>query len=282
MNEIIAAEVLAAGRRASQENDWDAAAKLFEEAAARGNAEAQYVLGLAYLNGRGVPENKELAVRWFTAAAESGDYDAQYMLGCHYADGSHGVAKSLVQAYRWLAPIANSGSRAEEVLVKILPEMTPEQIEEAQRRAGFYEPMPHAPDLRTLITNELDDLLKAFSHAGGYDFTGSDPSRDEAAAKIDKIVEQATNYLQAGELATICRMNEALATDQLDPVEIRDTALGCFNSFVTCFSTPLLVIHLRGKTAGIRDIDILIDRAKAALNERAQHALGLLSRAVRT
>ena len=51
------------------------------EAAARGEADAQFNLGLIYYKGQGVPQNFAEAFRAFKLASEQGKTQAQYYLG---------------------------------------------------------------------------------------------------------------------------------------------------------------------------------------------------------
>jgi HEAT repeat protein len=51
-----------------------------KELAEKGNAAAQYSLGLSYYDGNGVSENENEAVKWLTRAAEQGHKDAQAIL----------------------------------------------------------------------------------------------------------------------------------------------------------------------------------------------------------
>lgn len=69
--------------------------------AKRGNAEAQYNLGLAYSKGDGVPQNYSEAAKWYRLAAEQGHAAAQCNLGLYYLYG-WGVYKDRQEAVRWL------------------------------------------------------------------------------------------------------------------------------------------------------------------------------------
>jgi TPR repeat protein len=69
-------------------------------AAERGNAIAEYKLGLAYVNGDGVEKNMSLAASWFRKAAEQGSAEAEYHLGVMCAAGT-GVAQDPHQAIVW-------------------------------------------------------------------------------------------------------------------------------------------------------------------------------------
>ena len=63
-----------------------------------GNPEAQLKLGHCYFYGRGVRENKRVAVEWYRKAAEQGLAEAQYRLGDCYSRGL-GVSLELVSAF---------------------------------------------------------------------------------------------------------------------------------------------------------------------------------------
>eukprot|EP01037_Dinobryon_pediforme_P002494 gene2494-2533_t len=116
------------------------AARWFNLAAARGNAQAQFALGAAKLEGKGIPKDKDGAKRLFELAAaqnnagalynlgimaledaagaapvkaaqlfqqaaELGDLDACYSLALLYKNGL-GVEKNLPEAVKWLAKAA--------------------------------------------------------------------------------------------------------------------------------------------------------------------------------
>ena len=54
-------------------------AAVIREAALRGEADAQYALGLVYAEGRGVPADLAQAHFWLTLAIEQGDRDADLL-----------------------------------------------------------------------------------------------------------------------------------------------------------------------------------------------------------
>lgn len=56
------------------------AAELFSQAAAKNHISAQFNLGLMYLTGNGLKQDKELAKKWLSKAAQSGDQNAKYCL----------------------------------------------------------------------------------------------------------------------------------------------------------------------------------------------------------
>ena len=85
-------------------------------AAERGSATAQYELGDALWNGRGVREDDTEAVRWFRKAAEQGDVSAQRMLGLVlggnrllYGLYGSGPREDLSEAAKWFRKAADQG-----------------------------------------------------------------------------------------------------------------------------------------------------------------------------
>lgn len=148
------------------------AAKWFQMAADRGNAEAQSYLGKMYAEGRGVPKNYRLAAKWSKLAAlqgsRHGQYelavlynngwgvtedhaeaakwfhragwqqhkDAQYFLGAYYLIGK-GVPQDFIKAYAWLGQAAAQGHKDAANKQRLIEEMlTAEQLGTAQDTAS--------------------------------------------------------------------------------------------------------------------------------------------------
>ncbi len=80
------------------------------QAANSGNARAQLIVGLKYVDGDGVPSNPTEAAKWLIKAADAGEPVAQYRLGGLYERGT-GVAADPVKAVRLYLAAANQGSR---------------------------------------------------------------------------------------------------------------------------------------------------------------------------
>ncbi len=53
-----------------------------------GHASSQFILGLAYADGLGVPKNTEKSIHWILKAAEQGLAEAEYELALAYHQGS--------------------------------------------------------------------------------------------------------------------------------------------------------------------------------------------------
>ena len=117
-------------------NDTEAV-KWFRKAADQGHATAQFNQGLMYASGiGGVPENDTEAVKWYRKAADQGFAPAQYNLGLMYAYGD-GVPESSIRAYVWWSMAKTQGAEVAKGNLDILkPQMTKQQIAEAQALAA--------------------------------------------------------------------------------------------------------------------------------------------------
>lgn len=96
--------------RASQRAIPKAPQANLRELAQTGNASAELLVGLEYLEGKGVAKNEAMAVDWLSRAAAKGQPVAQYDLGALYADG-RGVHADPVQAFQWFGSAALRGNR---------------------------------------------------------------------------------------------------------------------------------------------------------------------------
>ena len=120
------------------------AAKWYRMAAEQGHAEAQYHLGVMYLEGSGVPNDGAETVRWYRKAADQGnadakneierypynkfekilnsaaqgDAEAQYELGCIYANGlgtpPRNIPTNIIEALKWFHLAVEQGYKIAE------------------------------------------------------------------------------------------------------------------------------------------------------------------------
>ncbi len=88
------------GLAAYQRGDYATAIREWRPLAKQGVADAQYNLGVMYVEGLGVPQNYAKAVGWWRKAAEQGHATAQYNLGVAYHNGE-GVPQDYAQAHMW-------------------------------------------------------------------------------------------------------------------------------------------------------------------------------------
>jgi TPR repeat protein len=114
--------------------DYAEALRWFVLAAQQGHAWSQWNLGLMYANGRGVPQDYAEAVRWYRLSAEQGDAWSQVYLGDMYANGQDYVHAhmwyNLAATLDWLGARRATASRD-----AVEDRMTPQQIAEAQKLA---------------------------------------------------------------------------------------------------------------------------------------------------
>jgi TPR repeat protein len=92
------------------------------EAAQEGNIEAQYNLGVDYLNGLRTEENDLQALKWFAPAAQAGHSGAQYYLGEFYLYGLATLEVDQKEALQWYQKAAAQGHQLAQIMVKQLTE----------------------------------------------------------------------------------------------------------------------------------------------------------------
>lgn len=78
-------------------------------AAASGNAAAEFLVGVKYTEGSGVPADLSKAAVWYQKAADKGLAPAQYRLASLYEKG-RGVDKDLPKAKAWYSKAAEAGN----------------------------------------------------------------------------------------------------------------------------------------------------------------------------
>jgi TPR repeat protein len=121
-----------------------AAAEYYRQAADRSYPPAQYNLARLYKNGEGVTQNSKMAFSLFFKAASTGHASSQNQLGVAYALGQ-GVPKNLVSAYMWFNIAAGNGTKvAAKNRELAAQQMTPYQIQEAQRLSSEWSVQPQA------------------------------------------------------------------------------------------------------------------------------------------
>jgi len=92
----------------SEAGDADALETVTKRAK-KGDAVAQFFLGVMYESGKGEPKSYPEALKWLQQAAEQGHLMAQNNLGAMYSNG-RGVAQNDVEAEKWFRMAAMQGS----------------------------------------------------------------------------------------------------------------------------------------------------------------------------
>ncbi len=85
--------------------------------AEKGDASAQYDLGVLYYTGRRVSKDEVEALKWYRKAAEQGDFLAQYHLAGMYYRGE-GTPRDYVEALQWYRKIPKRGFRVQALSIK--------------------------------------------------------------------------------------------------------------------------------------------------------------------
>jgi len=156
--------------------DFALALKTFRPLAEKGQALAEYVIGLMYANGQGLPESYAEGLKWLTKSAEHGEAKAQFSVGVIYFKGL-GIAKDPAVAFKWYRRAADQGNATaqfnlgsmyakgqtvqQDVVTaqmlyslaaaqgikaagaakdRLAKSMTPEQLSEADKRARAWRP----------------------------------------------------------------------------------------------------------------------------------------------
>ncbi len=152
------AAILTEGRAVPQ--DYAQAAVWYERAAAAGFVPAQYRLGSLYENGNGVEKNLETAKLWYERAAEAGNRMAMHNLAALYAGGELGK-QEFDSAAKWFEEAASRG-------------MTDSQ---------FNLGMLYARGLG--VKQSLEESFKWFGIAAHGGDAGAAKARDDIARSLD-------------------------------------------------------------------------------------------------
>jgi hypothetical protein len=88
--------------------DYKESIKLFKLAAKQGNSAAQFGLGVMYHKGGDVPQDYTESVNWYRLAAEQGYSEAQSNLGDMYRNGQ-GVPQDYTESVKWYRLAAEQG-----------------------------------------------------------------------------------------------------------------------------------------------------------------------------
>ena len=126
------------GELADREKNAVEAVGWWRKGAGAGERNCQFLLGRAYLDGKGgLPRDTNEAVAWFRRAANQRLPAAQAALAYAYERGA-GVPTDYVLAYMWFNLARSQGHNPQpmrETMEALEKKMTPEQIAEAQKRS---------------------------------------------------------------------------------------------------------------------------------------------------
>ncbi len=114
-------------------------------AAAQGDRHAMSNLAVLYAGATGADKDFAAAATWFQRSASLGYVDAQFNLAVLFERGD-GVPQSLLDAYRWYSIAAASGDAVAKTRADaIATQISPEELQAAQRAVAQFKPQPLNP-----------------------------------------------------------------------------------------------------------------------------------------
>lgn len=134
---------------AYERKDMSTAVRIWKAWAAKGNAEAQTLLGAMYWSGEGVSRDHKEAARLYLLAAQQGYARAQNDIGFMLGFGEGIPSHDDVEAYKWIklaidrytAKNQERLDQARKDLETLRSRMTAAQIAEADKRAKAWKPV---------------------------------------------------------------------------------------------------------------------------------------------
>ncbi|MGZ4889534.1 MAG: SEL1-like repeat protein, partial [Candidatus Angelobacter sp.] len=133
------------------------AAELFRKSADQGNAQAQNSLGVMYALGRGIPRDREEAVRWYKKSAKQGLSEGIYNVAISYYNGE-GVEENIVLACTWMMVAQRRGDAQAAEAMKHIGEQLNNRIDRSKfDLAVLYEKGDEVPqDLPAAVALYLE------------------------------------------------------------------------------------------------------------------------------
>lgn len=192
----------------------------FDSAARKGNADAQFSLGVMFLNGQGVAHHEySQAAIWFRKAAEQGHVKAQFNLGLMYSKGE-GVTKDYTSALDWLRKASDQGYVDAQAKIKFVEDA--QRAAKAKEQAAAKAKEQAAAKGDKQVANAPND--STFSFKPCYEVgLGADDASDRA---YDRMIEHAKRVRNRGDesfwvgISHLCgskaRYNPTLAKRNLD------------------------------------------------------------------
>ena len=125
------------------QGDFATALGEFKPLARTRDSRAEFMLGVIYFNGTGVPQDYAVAAILFRLAAEQGEAAAQLALGSVYIRGI-GVRQNLAHAHYWLTVAAGTASPALVEQAEMLRRatstlMTAEEMQQAEGLVASWQ-----------------------------------------------------------------------------------------------------------------------------------------------
>ena len=130
------------------------AAYWFRKAAQNGHAASQFEIGYCFATGAGVQSDERIAAEWFWRAAEQGDPDAAFYLARMYRDG-RGIQKNIEKARKYYKMAAGQGlPEAQEELSQLPPPPKTVQSHKNRSKSSIDRSDKRNPGKRTSKRNK--------------------------------------------------------------------------------------------------------------------------------
>jgi TPR repeat protein len=132
--------------------DMAKAVGYYRKGADGGSVLAAYNLAQAYRKGDGVTQNYADAARWYEFAAKHGDFRAGNELGLLYVEGK-GVKADPVEGFAWIYPSTHATIMDDSAManaMQLASMMNSDQVQEAQKRGRSYYETYFEPNMDTV------------------------------------------------------------------------------------------------------------------------------------
>lgn len=138
-----------------------------EQAAVRGHSKAAFALGDLLVNGRGIPSEEAWGVHWFIRAAEQGYGPAQRQAGIAYATGL-GVEQDDSLAWVWLKLAQrNQQPDAHTLLQRIEPRLSASALRQAKAVYRRWQPTTYRTAITPVEIRFVQQRLNQLGFAAG-------------------------------------------------------------------------------------------------------------------
>lgn len=120
--------------------DLGKAVALYRKGAEGGSVLAAFNLAQAYRKGQGIGQDYDAAAKWYEFGAKRGDYRASNELGLLYVEGK-GVGRDLVEGFAWIYPATHQMIMDDSAManaMQLASMLDKQQIDEAQARGRTY------------------------------------------------------------------------------------------------------------------------------------------------
>jgi hypothetical protein len=135
---LVKAASTVSGQRSADQRAQAKSLPDLRKLADRGDADAQWQMGVRYHNGEDVPRDDVQAMQWFQRAADQGHVMAQGALGAYYF-AARGVPKDLSKAYFWSVIAMAQGDEISKGRLELLAsQMTRAQVYAARQQAEVW------------------------------------------------------------------------------------------------------------------------------------------------